>query len=207
MQVDRSDQIDVGHDIKLFAFGKRENIETENSEEAVVDWDVVVKAYSKRQLTHPADRYVALEGVGQQMAKAMGTTFVAGFLASRLVEDLWWSIETPQASPSTPAGPSWSWVSVLGEVGMAGKQSTCSKLEVLSVDVKWELPGSQSGKIDSAVLRVRTWAKPLQLRFKGKEESPCFVINDVEVPLSYHPSTTKDWPEEEQTIDAWLMEL
>ncbi|KAF5653272.1 hypothetical protein F25303_2444 [Fusarium sp. NRRL 25303] len=64
-------------------------------------WERLVGQYSRRQLTNPADKLLALSGLAQQRKKVRGGVYLAGLWKDSLMYDLCWfrakncSVETP----------------------------------------------------------------------------------------------------------------
>lgn len=82
-------------------------------------WYVVVKQYSKRSLTKPEDRIVALSAVAQRIARLSGNRYAAGLWKEHFVHNLLWFTGTDCELFGLSAeyrGPSWSWASVDGEI-------------------------------------------------------------------------------------------
>lgn len=100
-------------------------------------WIELLATYTRRKMTNHGDRYDAIEAIGQDVAKAMGTDYVAGLLANFWAIDLGWIVEQPQPCPSRRAGPSWSWTSISGAMNMVERErDTKDAVDVLTFDVK-----------------------------------------------------------------------
>lgn len=91
-------------------------------------WEQYVKDFTRRSLAVSTDRRLALLGIGSALAKRTGDTFDTGFFLSALPFQLLWSRPVfslpslakkavPLSRPKELSSmPSWSWISVLGEV-------------------------------------------------------------------------------------------
>jgi hypothetical protein len=99
-------------------------------------WLSLVENYSKRQLSNAEDKLTAIAGVARYLADATGDTYLGGLWRRRLLEDLFWRVQTHEewvervegdgfilvaktgaliGSVSRPAeyrAPSWSWASI-----------------------------------------------------------------------------------------------
>lgn len=79
-------------------------------------WHELVVEYSKRQLTVPTDRLIAISGVAKRFAPSIGLAgrYLAGMWEDNLIYDLLWCTESP--SPRISSAPSWSWASNNSEI-------------------------------------------------------------------------------------------
>jgi hypothetical protein len=85
-------------------------------------WNELVGDYSARLLTFHEDRLVALAGIASRFAERCSfepTEYLAGLWMKTVILDLlWYSREPKVLDSSIPwTAPSWSWASVVGEVG------------------------------------------------------------------------------------------
>ncbi|KAI8649334.1 HET domain-containing protein [Fusarium sp. Ph1] len=187
-----------GDEMGLFAF---------SGDGAHRTWVELLATYTRRNMTNPGDRYVAIEAIGQDVAKAMGTDYVAGLFANTWAIDLSWMAEQPQPCPSQRAGPSWSWTSISGAINMVERErDTKDTIEVVSFDVKWKIPGARSGEIQSASLKVRAWMKPQKLHF-GPARRRAQFADCTGAHIAYYPDTIDSSYEDGKVVDLWLMEV
>lgn len=86
-----------------------------SSEECQKLWQAIVAEYSRRQLTRPRDKLIAIGAVASELSMAMGqNVYLAGLWKNTLSHDLLWSTH-PHLDPCRPEkqrAPSWSWASV-----------------------------------------------------------------------------------------------
>jgi hypothetical protein len=96
-------------------------------------WYRVVEAYTNLDLTLPSDRILAISGIAARFQKLLKDDYCAGLWRSRLATEILWVrthfIQDPDRSeyrrldlqrrPAEYQGPSWSWVSVNGPVGLS----------------------------------------------------------------------------------------
>ncbi|KAF1823932.1 uncharacterized protein K489DRAFT_300759, partial [Dissoconium aciculare CBS 342.82] len=86
-------------------------------------WNVIMQQYSALDLTYPErDKLYAIAGVGTQVARLLGYTYINGIMMEMLPSSLLWSAleddETgvrPQRTQNRSL-PSWSWASMDGPV-------------------------------------------------------------------------------------------
>lgn len=82
-------------------------------------WFEIVSQYSKRMLTVPSDKLVALSGVARVFALGSGKTYVAGLWKEDLVRQLTWRTDFPKETiVDMYRAPSWSWASIDGPISM-----------------------------------------------------------------------------------------
>ncbi|EPE30364.1 hypothetical protein GLAREA_03331 [Glarea lozoyensis ATCC 20868] len=82
-------------------------------------WNKLVEAFTKRSLSNPSDRLLALSAIAQHFGKVFQDNYVAGMWGFSLLLQLLWTphLETNAANaltarPSVYTGPSWSWASL-----------------------------------------------------------------------------------------------
>lgn len=72
-------------------------------------WFVLLKHYSRKRLTRPSDRMVALQGIVNEESKRRDDTFLSeGMWEKEIPQHLLW-YRTSVLAPGDPALPSWSW--------------------------------------------------------------------------------------------------
>lgn len=93
-------------------------------------WRRAVQDYTRRKLTYPKDRVIALNGVAQKMSIHLHDEYILGLWKRDMLRSLIWFVEVKPPEPPEPAmlpfietrrrvnikpppitGPSWSWVS------------------------------------------------------------------------------------------------
>lgn len=87
--------------------------------EALSDWHGIVQTYTRRRLTLPTDRILAVSGIAERFSSALQGRYFAGHWDEALPYDLLWSIEPGTLRHTRPAeyqAPSWSWAAVSGSV-------------------------------------------------------------------------------------------
>ncbi|KAF2248961.1 HET-domain-containing protein [Trematosphaeria pertusa] len=83
-------------------------------------WTFVVFSFSGCNLTFPGDKLIAISGLARLIGPAMHGKYHAGMWEDNLVHQLAWQVSTKYLTtrPLIRPGPSWSWASVDGHVGM-----------------------------------------------------------------------------------------
>lgn len=88
-----------------------------------IDWSVIVRDYSSRNLTYSMDKLPALSGLANEICERTGDEYLAGLWKNSLYDHLLWchqhmvvGNETIRAWPPSYRAPSWSWASLDGNV-------------------------------------------------------------------------------------------
>jgi hypothetical protein len=87
--------------------------------EAENAWDTVISGYSKRGITDPRDKLVALHGIAEVFHRFWSTSkYLAGLWERNLLEELLWqkSEEDRFPRPAVYRAPSWSWAAIDGHI-------------------------------------------------------------------------------------------
>ncbi|KAN0088995.1 Heterokaryon incompatibility protein (HET) domain containing protein, partial [Hyaloscypha variabilis] len=77
------------------------------------EWHDLIEEYTKRKLTEPKDRILAIAGLAEWYSKGIQTQYLAGLWRSWFPYELLW--HAPNGSTARPKeyqGPSWSWTSI-----------------------------------------------------------------------------------------------
>lgn len=78
-------------------------------------WAQQVEIYSRRQLTYPSDKLVAIDGIARVLRNGAGGDYIAGLWRNGLESQLLWCTHKLFEQAEYRA-PSWSWASVDGPV-------------------------------------------------------------------------------------------
>ena len=81
-----------------------------------VIWRRVLSSYSRAQLSNPNDREAALSGIMKVLEGVFDDTCIAGLWRKGLPAQLAWNALPSATSTSTYRAPSWSWLSIDGEI-------------------------------------------------------------------------------------------
>ncbi|KAL0959032.1 hypothetical protein HGRIS_014339 [Hohenbuehelia grisea] len=80
-------------------------------------WKSILKEYTKRSITHPSDKLLALAGVVERFYKLRNSKYYAGIWEDTLLTDLLWTSVTERGSqPAQYRAPTWSWAALDNQV-------------------------------------------------------------------------------------------
>ncbi|KAI1098007.1 heterokaryon incompatibility protein-domain-containing protein [Jackrogersella minutella] len=168
-------------------------------------WEKCLSMYTRRNLTVPTDRCLAISGIADQIASCIGGKYFAGIWERSLPFGLLWGVSDAQPHPSAYQGPSWSWTSVNGCIEH-GESAIYHKdvrqkglLKVLDVDIELCEPLARFGAVKHGHLRVRgrllkaRWTQAgLLLTGPHTESGHDEVVISSECELLYfNPDTTR----------------
>jgi hypothetical protein len=89
-------------------------INSKKSREVI--WGRVLSSYSRAQLSNPNDKEAALSGIMKVLEGVFDDTCIAGLWRKGLPAQLAWNALPSATSTPTYRAPSWSWLSIDGEV-------------------------------------------------------------------------------------------
>lgn len=88
-----------------------------------IEWDLVVREYSKRNIAYEKDRLPALAGLAERYRLATSYTYLAGMWLEEMPVSLLWmtdsdidSVSADRRELANPTTPSWSWAHYNGPV-------------------------------------------------------------------------------------------
>ncbi|ATY65983.1 Heterokaryon incompatibility [Cordyceps militaris] len=133
-------------------------------EHTVTDrWNLIVRAYGKRQPTAPSDKLRALSNVASAFQQLLDDEYVAGFWKKTLVESLCWQSHRCKPLRDTSA-PSWSWASVDGSVDVGFRsRSVRPEATITAIQVTLEDAAQPFGNVTSAAIVLEAPTFPLTL--------------------------------------------
>lgn len=118
------------------------------------DWRVVAEHYMRGKLTYDRDRVMALDGIIQRYASLLGDDFVAGIWRSDALRGLLWSVEfcrhgggVPSRRPIKARAPSFSWLSIEGDLKMQVDKDAVLLARILDMNVHHDRGVSWRGSI------------------------------------------------------------
>ncbi|KAI0414525.1 heterokaryon incompatibility protein-domain-containing protein [Xylaria grammica] len=164
------------------------------------EWQSCLFDYTKRKLTEPTDRCLAISGLAEVIAPGLGGGYLAGLWERSLPLGLLWSISgwtELRPRPKDYQGPSWSWTSVNGlvENRITIQDFNGNLLEVIECQVELSDPLAQFGAVKNGQLRVKgrlvraEWTvHGLKAATAGGGESKILVPPENEI-LFYSPDT------------------
>ncbi|KAF2970764.1 hypothetical protein GQX73_g2803 [Xylaria multiplex] len=99
------------------------------------EWMRISEKYSCLKFTYDSDRVVALAGLAEQgVQSGKGGKYLAGLWERNLAHQLCWQVSNTHRRPDTYITPSWSWLSVFGQVHYSNRMDFTSVC--LNVDIK-----------------------------------------------------------------------
>lgn len=145
-------------------------------------WYSIVEAYTRRHLTFPSDRTLAISGIAQQIAsmnKSMSDDrYIAGHWLSEFPQDLLWSYSCPDWTSNqraTRRKPTWAWTSIDTEVSWPQQfhAYTQQAAELIGLDVKLRHEDAKFGDVDDAtpIIKGRVTKRAI-LRVTGVDYFP-----------------------------------
>jgi len=121
-------------------------------------WGRVVRSFTLSRLTKEKDKLPAISGLARRLAPVLSDDYVAGLWRNRLSHELLWFPTRAEEKLRAYRGPSWSWVSIEGEILTGPSPNTLDSeaiviQDVHSTDIDF-LSGDRFGQVCSAVLRL-----------------------------------------------------
>ena len=112
-------------------------IDERPTEELVRRWKDILKSYTRRRLTMPTDRALAISGIAESFGRHLRDQYRAGIWTSEFQAGLLWQVcrDTTRPRPSEYQGPSWSWVSVNGPIEYSYRDFRTWKPETGSAEI------------------------------------------------------------------------
>ena len=157
-------------------------------------WGDLVAQYSRCGLTKSEDKLIAFSGVAQMIEEARNDQYIAGLWKSTLVTDLAWrrlSNAAPSCTGYSPRAPSWSWLSVDGEVHFAPPDKPTFFASIISHPGK-DLAGSKL-KIAEGNILIEGVLLPLDSIEMNKDVVESFSVGGVRI--------LDGWSAEESHLD------
>ena len=176
------------------------------------NWNTLVMDYTRRQLTFPNDKLVAISAIAEEFASLCNSKYLAGLWRKSFSEGLGWHVaRAPIRRPSEYRAPSWSWASVNSQVEYTRSThpgEVISKIELLEFDISYISAGLPFGRISSASLTVKgpvkqaTWYhRRSGLRFMGS--STLLLPDQV---WTYRDAFQEGWGEEDDSTESvWCL--
>ncbi|PBK76140.1 HET-domain-containing protein [Armillaria solidipes] len=128
-------------------------------DEIVKGWDKVLGLYTKRTLTKPRDRLIAMSGIAEQFHQFWShSKYVAGLWVHQLPHSLLWNNlgnDECRRRPDRYRAPSWSWASTDGEIGVPFSKSD-NLCTILHCDVTLAKQRYQYGEVIDGSLVLDT---------------------------------------------------
>ncbi|ORY09167.1 heterokaryon incompatibility protein-domain-containing protein, partial [Clohesyomyces aquaticus] len=122
------------------------------------DWATVVDDYTKRTLSFPGDKLVAIAAMASETGSLLGPTYLAGLWHEHLAAQLLWRVwdDKKSARPEQYRAPSWSWASIDGWI-MPEREFSEERVAIEIIDCTTTPVDARVpyGAIKSASLTVR----------------------------------------------------
>lgn len=120
-------------------------------------WSNAVETYTRRRLTFPNDKLVAIAGLARDVQSTSEDVYVAGLWKEELKTQLCWRVVGEGKRMVPYVAPTWSWASVNAEVSVhhaynEGQGATCIDIEGVNITHSTADP---YGAISAATLRIK----------------------------------------------------
>jgi hypothetical protein len=131
-------------------------------------WYAIVDSYSLRSVTESEDRVLALSGIAERFANSIPGRYIAGLWENMMPESLFWYRHgMVNDRPVRYRGPSWSWVSIDGQVDLAPIDNCLC--EMLSVEYMLENAEALYGAVRNATLHIKGPALSIEWRYTRQD--------------------------------------
>ncbi|RII10896.1 hypothetical protein CUC08_Gglean006897 [Alternaria sp. MG1] len=134
-----------------------------------LSWYAIVESYSSRSVTESEDKVLAMSGIAKRFGNLIPKRYIAGLWEDMMPEILFWykrGMVTDR--PVEYRGPSWSWISIDGEVRHdAFENCIC---EVLSVQYMPKSAEALYGAVHNATLHIKGPSLSVEWRYTRQEK-------------------------------------
>ncbi|OAL31980.1 hypothetical protein AYO22_00850 [Fonsecaea multimorphosa] len=119
-------------------------------------WYDLVRKYSLRKLSLPADKLLAIGAIAERVGVALHDDYLAGLWKSCLPRNLSWFVWFKKHTrPEEVRAPSWSWAAVDGEIGKFVNMGRPCELELIDCHVELLSPTAPYGAVKGGHLTIR----------------------------------------------------
>ncbi|PPQ68995.1 hypothetical protein CVT26_001929 [Gymnopilus dilepis] len=126
-------------------------------------WRLTVKNYTKRSISVPGDKLIALAALVEEYHGLVQSRYLAGLWLSMLLSDLLWTLEDADDAVPRPKeyqAPSWSWAAVDGEISVWDALGVQEELrDIVRLRKRKEGTGEEEGR--------RGWKQTYPLQENG----------------------------------------
>jgi hypothetical protein len=157
-------------------------------------WAVLISDYSRKELTVPGDKLVALSGVAKHLRSRIKDVYVAGMWRRNLEVTLMWYVTAIRRRPPSYRAPSWSWASVDGMVWLDStiERQSLIRIEDVVLDHATE---DSTGAVTGGWLDLCGCLKPMRLQGIKREASTVWhIIVDTSNVSEHRCNTTLEEP-------------
>jgi hypothetical protein len=136
-------------------------------------WQEILRDYSRRKITVPSDKFVALASIVEVFQSISNDQYIAGLWRRTLLHDLLWAVAPPAdldepvllPRPEGYRAPTWSWASVDGQLYNAaaypGVLTASYEAEILTYEATPKIRSLPFGEVTDARLTMRVKMHPL----------------------------------------------
>ncbi|KAF9479151.1 HET-domain-containing protein [Pholiota conissans] len=150
------------------------SVEETSESELRRQWQTILSDYSKRRITVPSDKFIALASIVEVLQSLLKDQYIAGLWKRTLMHDLLWEVRPPMGPeaghhprPCTYRAPSWSWASVDGQLNWARSDPPSSaasyEAEILTCEATPKIRTYPFGEIVDGWLTLKAKVRPLML--------------------------------------------
>jgi hypothetical protein len=176
--------------------------------QVVGEWYNIVEEYTVRRLTRHRDVFAALGGLASALLdkyrEDYGAQYCAGLWVNDILNGIVWqridssTLERPEAAAGEGSAPSWSWLSVKGQVlSTRGRRDWPEEdAELISCGATTQDGDDQFGRLESGKLRLRARILKCPVtQNSGGEEAELAKLENIKQSLPvdiYRPGQTRD---------------
>ncbi|CAN9381106.1 unnamed protein product [Alternaria alternata] len=138
-------------------------------------WYAIVESYSLRSVTESEDRVLALSGIAERFASLIPGRYIAGLWENMMPRSLFWMkpiLDMATDRPVEYRGPSWSWISIDGQVELEHIRIDNCLCEIVSVEYMLENAEALYGAVRNATLHIKGPALSVEWRCTRQDWRP-----------------------------------
>jgi hypothetical protein len=154
-------------------------------------WRLIVQHYCARSLSVEADKLPAISGIASSISTLLDCPYIAGLWKDYLHKGLKWLVGEPVADkPAEYRAPTWSWASVMSDVGFedlvltndvdGDRKSLAKHTTILNSTVTLANPNVPFGRVIAGSLTVKAMVQMIQ--WNGAMEIPARDLDPALVP-------------------------
>ncbi|KAE9380862.1 HET-domain-containing protein [Stipitochalara longipes BDJ] len=183
-------------------------------------WRSLVEIYTRRNLTIPSDRILAISGLAQRCGVIYSDMYLAGLWRRSIEDDLLWTRKdflyearpSDRVRPATFQGPTWSWTGINGAVQFRTPPGL-SQMSFIGADIRLVEPRAVYGAVKSAVLKLRGRVRPATWGSDGRLyhwNGPLLRFNaiaDCEEPGAPRNAADNKADRKDVSFDVYLLQV
>ncbi|KAL9117110.1 MAG: hypothetical protein Q9187_006358, partial [Circinaria calcarea] len=144
----------------------------DNSRQNYERWERVVQAFMRSDLTQASDKAISLSGIAEEFQEhVFQEPYIAGLWKNTLAQELLWMVlrerqanGSPSARPSDYRAPSWSWLSIDGNIKQCVPNSEPTLIEVKTIHIDLLDENHPTGQIKGGYIVVQCHLVPANYR-------------------------------------------